>query len=119
MVRRLRRLITASTTVAVLTLAAAPSAAAAPLRAMCPGPTICSSGGTQTRSSSPLVRHVLPHSNNPRWRELGYNPRWPASGHNPKWQNFGHNPRWAASSAHQLCALGEPTRCGAPTRPAG
>ena len=37
----------------------------------------------------------FPHSNNPKWRGLGYNARWPVLGHNPKWQAFGYDPKYS------------------------
>jgi hypothetical protein len=58
-------------------------------------PTICQGPANVQISTSPkAMPAVFPHSNNPKWRALGYNARWPTSGHNPKWQDFGYDPKW-------------------------
>jgi hypothetical protein len=78
-------------------VATAPIASAAPTEQPCfdTGSTNCQThGNVQIFTSPHPMPRVLPHSNNPKWRGLGYNPRWPALGHNPKWQDFGYNPRW-------------------------
>ena len=51
-------------------------------------------GNVQIFTSPKVMPAVFPHTNNPRWRGLGYNARWPALGHDPKWQNFGYGPKW-------------------------
>ena len=48
----------------------------------------------QIVTSPKAMPAVFPHTNNPKWRGLGYNARWPTLGHNPKWQDFGYSPRW-------------------------
>jgi hypothetical protein len=48
----------------------------------------------QIFTSPKAMPAVFPHTDNPRWRRLGYDARWPALGHNPKWVNFGYSPRW-------------------------
>jgi hypothetical protein len=84
--------------VAAMAVATAPSASAAPgeqPRFDTGGSTTCHApGNVQIFSSPPALPAIFPHSNNPKWRGLGYNPRWPALGHNPKWQDFGYDPRW-------------------------
>jgi hypothetical protein len=82
--------------VAAVAIATAPSAAAAPSEQPCfvPESTCHAPGNVQIFSSPHSLPAVFPHSNNPKWRGLGYNPRWPALGHNPKWQDFGYDPKW-------------------------
>jgi hypothetical protein len=82
--------------VAAMAIATAPSASAAPSEQPCfvPGSICHAPGNVQIFSSPPALPAVFPHSNNPKWRGLGYNPRWSALGHNPKWQDFGYNPEW-------------------------
>ena len=79
-------------------IATVPIASAAPSEQPCldtGGSTDCQTRGSVQIFTSPHpLPRVLPHSNNPKWRALGYNPKWPALGHNPKWQDFGYNPRW-------------------------
>jgi hypothetical protein len=84
--------------VAALAIAAAPSASAVPSEQPCfgTGGSTCHQalGNVQIVSSPPALPAVFPHSDNPRWRGLGYDPRWPALGHNPKWNGLGYDPRW-------------------------
>jgi hypothetical protein len=82
--------------VAAMAIATAPGASAAPSEQPCfvPGSICHAPGNVQIFSSPPALPAVFPHSNNPKWRGLGYNPRWSALGHNPKWQDFGYNPEW-------------------------
>ena len=88
---------------AVVAVAIAPIAAAAPSEQRClaqhcleaAAPTISQGpGNVQITASPEAMPAVFPHTNNPRWRGLGYNARWPALGHDPKWQNFGYSPKW-------------------------
>jgi hypothetical protein len=51
-------------------------------------------GNAQIVTSPQAMPAVFPHTNNPRWRGLGYDARWPTVGHNPRWQDFGYSPRW-------------------------
>ena len=82
--------------VAATAIATAPSASAAPREqpGFVPGSTCHAPGNVQTFSSPPALPAVFPHSNNPKWRGLGYDPRWPALGHNPKWNGLRYDPRW-------------------------
>jgi hypothetical protein len=82
--------------VAAMAVASAPSAAAAASEQPCfvPGSTRHTPGNVQIFSSPRSLPAVFLHSNNPKWRGLGYNARWPALGHNPKWRDFGYDPRW-------------------------
>ena len=79
-------------------IATAPNASAAPSEQPCfdtGGSTTCQApGNVQIFSSPEPLPAVFPHSNNPKWRALGYDPRWPALGHNPKWNGFGYDPKW-------------------------
>jgi hypothetical protein len=82
--------------VAAVAIATAASASAATSEQPCfvPGSTCHAPGDVQIFSSPPALPAVFPHSNNPKWRGLGYDPRWPALGHNPRWNGFGYDPRW-------------------------
>ena len=79
--------------VAIATAASA-SAATSEQPRLVPGSTCHAPGNVQTFSSPPALPAVFPHSNNPKWRGLGYDPRWPALGHNPRWNGLGYDPRW-------------------------
>jgi hypothetical protein len=84
--------------VAAMAIATAPSASAAPSEQPCfdtGGSTTCQApGNVQIFSSPHALPAVFPHSDNPKWRGLGYDPRWPALGHDPKWNGLGYDPRW-------------------------
>jgi hypothetical protein len=88
---------------AAIAIAAAPIASAAPSEQQCleqqcleaEAPTISQRPDNVQIFTSPKdMPAVFPHSNNPRWRGLGYNARWPTLGHDPKWQDFGYSPKW-------------------------
>lgn len=83
---------------AAIAIATAPSASAAPGEQPRSGgaeSTNCQRpGNVQVYTSPRALRRVFPHSNNPKWRGLGYNARWPTIGHNPKWLAFGYDPKY-------------------------
>lgn len=88
---------------AVMAVGIAPIASAAPSEQHCleqhcleaEAPTICQGpANVQIFTSPNALPAVFPHTNNPKWRGLGYNARWPTMGHNPKWQDFGYDPKW-------------------------
>jgi hypothetical protein len=88
---------------AAIAIAAAPIASAAPSEQHCleqhcleaDAPTIRQGpANVQIFTSPKAMPAVFPHSNNPKWRGLGYNARWPTLGHNPRWQDFGYDPKW-------------------------
>jgi hypothetical protein len=88
---------------AAIAIAAAPIALAAPSEQQCleqhcleaGAPTISQRpGNVQIFTSPHALPADFPHSNNPKWRGLGYDARWPTLGHNPKWQDFGYSPKW-------------------------
>jgi hypothetical protein len=64
-------------------------------------------GNAQISTSTHALSSTLPHTDNPRYRGVGYHPRWPTLGHNPKWQQFGYDPRWNGFH-HRVWA---PTTC--------
>jgi hypothetical protein len=37
---------------------------------------------------------MLPHTNDPNWRGLGYDGRWAYLGYDPRWRDFGYDARW-------------------------
>jgi hypothetical protein len=84
---------------AAMAIATAPSASAAPSGQPCSGggeSTNCQRpGNVQVYTSPRSLAAVFPHSNNPKWRGLGYNARWPVLGHNPRWQAFGYDPKYS------------------------
>jgi hypothetical protein len=88
-----------SAAAAAIAIAAAPKASAAQSEQQCSdagGSTNCQRpGNSQVHTSPRALPRVSPHSNNPKWRGLGYNARWPAVGHNPKWQAFGYDPKYS------------------------
>jgi hypothetical protein len=93
-------LVAAAVTIAIV---AAPIASAAPSEQQCLGqhclearaPIIRQeSDNVQLFTSPKAMPALFPHTNNPKWRGMGYNARWPVLGHNPKWQDFGYSPGW-------------------------
>ena len=94
---------TVATVAAAMAVGIAPIASAAPSEQHCleqhcleaEAPTICQGpANVQILTSPKAMPAVFPHTNNPKWRGLGYNARWPTVGHNPKWQDFGYDPKW-------------------------
>jgi hypothetical protein len=94
---------TVAAVAAAMAVGIAPIAAAAPSEQHCleqhclaaEAPTIRQGpANVQIVTSPKAMPAVFPHTNNPKWRGLGYNARWPTLGHNPKWQDFGYSPRW-------------------------
>jgi hypothetical protein len=93
---------TVAAVAAAMALGIAPIASAAPSEQHCleqhclaaEAPTISQRPGNVQIFTSPKAMPALPHTNNPKWRGLGYNARWPTLGHNPKWQDFGYDPKW-------------------------
>jgi hypothetical protein len=88
---------------AAIAIAAAPIASAAPSEQQCleqhcleaEAPTIRQGpANVQIFTSPKAMPAVFLHTNNPRWRGLGYNARWPTFGHDPNWQDFGYSPKW-------------------------
>ena len=86
-----------------IAIAVAPIASAAPSEQQCLGQHCLEAGAPIIRQGPANVQivtspkdlpAVFPHTNNPRWRGLGYNARWPTLGHDPKWQDFGYSPKW-------------------------
>ena len=69
---------------AAMAIATAPSASAAPSGQPCSGggeSTNCQRpGNVQVYTSPRSLPRVFPHSDNPKWRGLGYNARWPMIG---------------------------------------
>ena len=101
MIHRYRQLLAA--VAAAMVVGIAPIASAAPSEQHCleqhcleaEAPTIRQGpANVQIVTSPEAMPAVFPHTNNPKWRGLGYNARWPMVGHNPKWQDFGYSPRW-------------------------
>jgi hypothetical protein len=92
-------------------IATAPNAWAAPSEQPCfdaGESTNCQTPGNAQIFTSPhTLSSTLPHTDNPRYRGVGYDPKWPTLGHNPKWQQFGYNPRWNGFH-HRVWA---PTTC--------
>jgi hypothetical protein len=94
-----------------IAIAAAPIASAAPSEQKCleaDAPTIRQGpANVQIVTSPKALPALFPHTNNPKWRGLGYNARWPTLGHNPKWlQNFGYDPKWDGFQTALLPAPG-------------
>jgi len=94
---------TVAAVAAAMAVGIAPIASAAPSEQHCleqhclaaEAPTIRQGpANVQIVTSPKAMPAVFPHTNNPKWRGLGYNARWPTLGHNPKWQDFGYSPRW-------------------------
>jgi hypothetical protein len=94
---------TVAAVAAAMAVGIAPIASAAPSEQHCleqhcleaEAPIICQGpANVQIFTSPKAMPAVFPHTNNPKWRGLGYNARWPTLGHNPKWQDFGYSPRW-------------------------
>src|ERR1700704_2213478 len=94
---------TVAAVAAAMAVGIAPIASAAPSEQHCleqhclevEAPTIRQGpANVQIVTSPKAMPAVLPHTNNPKWRGLGYNARWPTLGHNPKWQDFGYDPKW-------------------------
>ena len=94
---------TLAAVVAAMAVGIAPIVSAAPSEQHCleqhcleaEAPTIRQGpANVQILTSPKAMPAVFPHSNNPKWRGLGYNARWPTLGHNPRWQDFGYDPKW-------------------------
>lgn len=94
---------TVAAIIAAIAVGIAPMASAAPSEQHCleqhcfeaAAPAIRQGpANVQIITSPETTPAVFPHTNNPKWRGLGYNARWPTLGHNPKWQDFGYDPKW-------------------------
>ena len=94
---------TVAAVAAAMVVGIAPIASAAPSEQHCleqhclaaEAPTIRQGpANVQIVTSPKAMPAVFPHTNNPKWRGLGYNARWATVGHNPKWQDFGYDPKW-------------------------
>src|SRR6478609_10813215 len=88
---------------AAIAIAAAPIASAAPSEQQCleqhclaAEVSIISQrpGNVQIVTSPKDLPAMLPHTNDPNWRGLGYDGRWAYLGYDPRWRDFGYDARW-------------------------
>jgi hypothetical protein len=88
---------------ATIAIAAAPIASAAPSEQQCleqhclaaEAPIISQRpGNVQIVTSPEDLPAMLPHTNDPNWRGLGYDGRWAYLGYDPRWRDFGYDARW-------------------------